>query len=520
MIQPWRQLRAPLLMLRADLLRNVFERLQMRRRITIAKGVIGDEVKAALQQRAERSEVGHAAIMQRPRSPGKGAGLADVAAVPQPSRSMKHLALLFLTTAAFAAETRDAVFLKSINEMFPRLVEIRRDIHRHPELSNEEERTAKLVVDRLKELGFTDIRTGVAKHGVVAMLKGAQDGPCVAVRADMDALPIKELRSVSYRSQNPGVMHACGHDVHVTCALGVAELLSKHRDLVKGSVKFLFQPAEEAMPATFKGDWGAKLMVAEGAMKNPKPAAVFGLHTSTLVQPKGTTDDGVYYLKAGQIGYTPLIDNANSDRFHIIIHGKMAHGSTPHKSVDAIAVAAEAIMALQLIKSRQTNTRQPLVISIGTLSGGDRENIIAEKVEMGGTVRTYDAAFRDGVIEQMHRILKGITSAHGATYEMEYRKTYPSIRNDPKVVDATLPVFRRIVGEQNVIELIPGMGGEDFSFFAQESPGFFFRLGVANEAKGMIHGAHTPLYDCDEESIKTGVAVMAAAVCDFLDATK
>ena len=434
---------------------------------------------------------------------------------------MKHFLLpLIFCASSFAADTRDAIFQKSIAEMFPQLVEIRRDIHMHPELSNEEVRTSKLVADRLKELGFTDIKTGVAKHGVVALLKGGQDGPCVAVRADMDALPIKELRSVPYRSQNPGVMHACGHDVHVTCALGVAELLAKHRDLVKGSVKFLFQPAEEAMPATFKGDWGAKLMVAEGAMENPKPAAVFGLHTTALVQPAGIMDDAAHYLKAGQIGYTPGIDNANSDRFHITIHGKMAHGSAPHKGVDAIAVAAEAIMALQMIKSRQTNTRQPLVISIGTISGGDRENIVAEKVELGGTVRTYDAAFRDGIIEQMERILKGITSAHGATYEMEYRKTYPSILNDRKLIDATLPAFKRIVGEQNVIELIPGMGGEDFSYFAQVVPGFYFRLGVGNEEKGMTYGGHTPMYDCDEESLKTGVALMAAAVCDFLDSAK
>ena len=434
---------------------------------------------------------------------------------------MKYVLLpLIACASSFAADTRDTLFQKSIKEMFPKLVEIRRDIHMHPELPNEEVRTAKLVADRLKELGFFDIKTGVAKHGVVALLKGTQDGPCVAVRADMDALPIKELRSVPYRSQNPGVMHACGHDVHVTCALGVAELLSKHRDQIKGRVKFLFQPAEEAMPATFKGDWGAKLMVAEGAMENPKPAAVFGLHTTALVQPAGTTDDAPHYLKAGQIGYTPGIDNANSDRFHIIIHGKMAHGSAPHKGVDAIAVAAEAIMALQMIKSRQTNTRQPVVISIGTISGGDRENIVAEKVELGGTVRTYDAAFRDGIIEQMERILKGITSAHGATYEMEYRKTYPSILNDRKLIAATLPAFKRIIGEQNVIELIPGMGGEDFSYFAQVVPGFYFRLGVANEDKGMTYGGHTPMYDCDEESLKTGVAVMAAAVCDFLDANQ
>ncbi len=431
---------------------------------------------------------------------------------------MRLFALFALASStAFATETRDAVFQKTIESLFPKLVEIRRDIHSHPELSNEEARTSKIVEAHLRSLGLTDIRTGVAKHGIVAILKGDHEGPCVAVRADMDALPIKELRSTPYRSQVPGVMHACGHDVHTTCAMGVAELLSKHRDLLHGSVKFIFQPAEEAMPATFKGDWGAKQMVAEGAMENPKPAAVFGLHTTAIVQPAGITDDEVHYLKAGQIGYTPGIDNANSDRFHIIIQGKMAHGSAPHKGVDAIAIASEAVMALQMIKSRQTNTRQPLVISIGTIHGGDRENIIAEKVELSGTVRTYDAKFRDGIIEQMHRILKGITSAHGATYEMEYRKTYPSIQNNLDLVAATLPAFRRLCGEKNVIELTPGMGGEDFSYFAQIVPGFYFRLGVANEEKGIIHGGHTPLFDCDEQSIKTGVATMAAAVCDFLD---
>ena len=427
---------------------------------------------------------------------------------------------LFVSLAASAASAdaeRDAMFSRSVVEMFPRLVEIRRDIHMHPELSNEEVRTSALVAKRLRELGL-EVKTGIAKHGVVGLLKGSAEGPCVAVRADMDALPIKELRSVPYRSQTPGVMHACGHDVHVTCALGLAELLAKHKDQVRGSVKFLFQPAEEAMPATFKGDWGAKLMVAEGVMENPRPVAVFGLHTTAQVQPKESTDDDVHYLKAGQVAYTPGIDNANSDRFHITIHGKMAHGSAPHKGVDAVAVAAEAIMALQMIKSRQTNTRQPLVISIGTIQGGQRENIIAEKVEMGGTVRTYDAAFRDGVIEQMHRILKGITEAHGATYTMDYRKTYPSIWNDKKLVEATLPSFRRLFGAENVVEAIPGMGGEDFSFFAQVVPGFYFRLGVANEEKGITAGGHTPMYDCDEASIKTGVLALAAAVCDRLAA--
>jgi len=431
---------------------------------------------------------------------------------------MKMLPLLLIgfSTALMADEKRDALFAQSVEEMFPKLVETRRDIHAHPELSNEEERTAALVADRLRTLGL-EVKTGVAKHGVVALLKGGQEGKCVAVRADMDALPIKELRSVPYRSKNPGVMHACGHDIHTTVALGVAELLAKHRDQVKGSVKFLFQPAEEAMPATYKKDWGAKLMVAEGAMANPKPDAVFGLHCTTSVSPAGLLDDDIHYLKAGQLAYTIGADNANSDRFQIIIRGKMAHGSAPHKGVDAIVVAAEAIQALQTIRSRQTNTRQPLVISIGTIQGGQRENILAEQVVMGGTVRTYDAGFRDEVVKMMHRILKGITEAHDATYEMDYRIGYPSIINNEALVRATLPAFQRIVGEANVLEVIPGMGGEDFSYFAQVTPGFYFRLGVANEEKDIIHGAHTPMFDADEDSMKTGVQVMAAAVCDFLD---
>lgn len=432
------------------------------------------------------------------------------------------LLLLFvltgLTLRAENAPPRDALFAASIDGMFAKLVEIRRDIHSHPELSNEEVRTAKLVADRLTELGL-EVKTGVGKHGVIGLLKGAHDGPCVAVRADMDALPIKELRSVPYRSQNPGVMHACGHDVHVTVALGVAELLAKHKDQVHGTVKFLFQPAEEAMPSTFKGEWGAKLMVKEGAMENPKPGAVFGLHSTATSSPMTEKDDDEaagHLLEAGQLGYVVGAASANSDRFNITIHGKMAHGSSPARGVDAIAVAAECINALQTIRSRHTDTRQPLVITVGTIQGGQRENILAERVDMGGTVRTYDEKFRDKVIELMHRTLKGITAAHGATYELEYRKGYPSIQNNDALLQRTLPLFRRLVGDANVIEMKPGMGGEDFSYFAKEAPGFFFQLGVANKERGIVSGTHTPMFDADENCLKTGVAAMAAAVCDWL----
>lgn len=429
------------------------------------------------------------------------------------------MASLALADEASVRE-RDELFRREVEAMFPRLVETRRDIHAHPELSNEEARTGKLVADRLRALGL-EVRDGVAGHGVIGLLRGAARGPCVAVRADMDALPIRELRSVPYRSRNPGVMHACGHDVHTAVALGVAELLAKHRDRVHGTVKFLFQPAEEAMPATYKKDWGAKLMIAEGAMENPRPAAVIGLHCTTSSSAVGGRDDdrdGL--LSAGQLGYTIGAASANSDRFVITIHGKMAHGSAPSRGVDAIAVAAQAIVALQMIRSRETATTQPLVITVGTIQGGQRDNILAERVDLGGTVRTYDEGFRDKVIALMERTLQGVTSAHGATYELDYRKGYPSTINDEALARQLLPTMRRIVGEKNVIEQVPGMGGEDFSYFAQIAPGFYYRLGVANEKEGITAGGHTPMFDADERSLVTGVETMAAMVCDFLDARK
>lgn len=432
---------------------------------------------------------------------------------------MHRLLLLSLLAASASAQEsrtpRDDSFARDIEAMFPQLVETRRHLHAHPELSNEEEKTAAYVAERLRGLGL-EVTTGVAKHGIVALLKGSQDGPCVAVRADMDALPIKELRATAWRSRNPGVMHACGHDIHTTVALGVAELLSRHRDQVHGTVKFLFQPAEEGMPSSFQGDWGAKLMVAEGAMEKPRPAAVFGLHCRPTILQPDMSDDEVRYLKAGQVAYTIGADNANSDTFQITLLGKMAHGSAPHRGVDAIATAASAVQALQTIRSRMTNTQRPLVLSIGTIQGGQRSNIVAEEVVMTGTVRTYDAALQDEVIRLMHRILKGVTEAHGASYELDYRKGYPSIQNNAELIAATLPAFRRLLGPENVLEVIPGMGGEDFSYFAQVSPGFYFRLGVADPDKGITGELHTPAFDVDESCLKTGVAVMAAAVCDFL----
>ncbi len=440
--------------------------------------------------------------------------------LPTPARLAVLPLWLALAHAASGSE-RDDAFARTIDELFPKLVETRRHLHANPELSNEEENSATYVTKRLTELGL-EVQTGVAKHGIVALLKGKAGASehCVALRADMDALPITQLSSKPYRSRNPGVMHACGHDVHTTVALGVAEVLRNHQDQFSGTVKFLFQPAEEGMPIDFKDDWGAKQMVAEGAMENPRPAAIFALHCRPTITPKGADLATKRYLEAGQFSYTSGYDSANSDTFEVVIKGTMAHGSAPQRGVDAITVAAEAITALQTIRSRRTDTQQPLVLTIGTIRGGQRHNILADEVRFTGTVRTYDEAFRDSVRKMMTQILDGITAAHGATHILDYRTGYPSVYNDPKLVEATLPTLRRIAGQANVIESIPGMGGEDFSHFAKVSPGFYFRLGVANEANGILGEIHTPAFDVDEQCLKTGVAGMAAVICDFLDAVR
>jgi amidohydrolase len=414
------------------------------------------------------------------------------------------------------SSARDGRFDRSVEALFPTLVEIRRDIHRNPELSNQEERTAKVVAERLRKLGL-EVKTGIGGHGVVALLRGGKEGGVVAVRADMDGLPIQEAGGRPYGSTQAGVMHACGHDVHVTAALGVAELLVKHRDDVKGTVKFIFQPAEEGMPVDFKEDWGALRMLREGALENPKPQAIFALHCTPLATRRGSDRMEPEPLLAGQIGYCLGPSSANSDRFRITIKGKMAHGAAPHRSVDAVVVAAEAVTALQTIRSRATDTQDPLVLTIGSIHGGNRENIIAGEVELRGTVRTYSEKVQDRVIKLMQRTLKGVTDAHGATYELDYRKGYPSILNREEIGNRALKSIERIVGEKNVIDTLPGMGGEDFSYFSRVVPGFYYRLGVANVEKGITAGVHTAEFDVDESCLKVAVKTMAAVVCDALD---
>jgi amidohydrolase len=404
--------------------------------------------------------------------------------------------------ARLDASPHEQQIAKAAEGLRSQLIAQRRDFHMHPELSNREERTSHVVAERLRALGLEDVKTGVGKYGVTALLKGAKPGPVVAVRADMDALPIQEVNDVPYKSLVPGVKHACGHDAHTTIELGVAEILSKMRDEIHGTIKFIFQPAEEGAPAGEEG--GAALMIKEGAMENPRPQAIFGLHVMPVVE-------------VGQIMYNSGPAMASSDHFVITIHGKKVHGAYPHDGIDAVVVAAECVTALQTIRSRRIDTTEPLVITVGIIQGGNRFNIIADEVKLEGTVRTLNEEVRKRAQALMRETLDGITKAYGATFDMDYAEGAAVTYNEPALVEETLPTIRRIIGEKNVITRKPQMGAEDFSYFQKVVPGFYYFLGVGNPAKGITAQIHTPEFDLDEESLVIGVKVMSNVLLDYLD---
>jgi amidohydrolase len=325
----------------------------------------------------------------------------------------------------------------------------------------------------------------------------------VALRADMDALPIEETLDVPYRSRNQGVKHACGHDVHMAVALGTAEILSRMRKELAGSVKFIFQPAEEGPPEGEQS--GAAQMVREGALENPRPQAIFALHTTPL-------------LAAGKIGYAPAAVLASSDSFSIRIVGRKVHAAWPHQGIDPIVVAAECIAALQTVSSRRIDPVEPIVITIGAIHGGNRHNIIADEVKLDGTLRTHNEAVRERAMTLMKEVLSGVAAAHGARAEIAWSEMhYPVTTNDTALVEKTLPAMRAALGAANVIQVPPVMGAEDFSFFQKVIPGFMYWLGVGNAERGITAMLHTPEYDVDEESLSAGVRVMTNVVLDFLE---
>ncbi|HYP53500.1 MAG TPA: amidohydrolase, partial [Pyrinomonadaceae bacterium] len=339
-----------------------------------------------------------------------------------------------------------------------------------------------------------------------ALLVGGRPGPVVAVRADMDALPIEETLAVPYKSRNPGVKHACGHDVHTTVALGVAEVLSRMREEVRGTVKFIFQPAEEGPPPGEEG--GASLMIKEGALDGPRPRAIFGLHTEPNLQ-------------AGQIGFHSGPAMASSDTFYVTIRGKKSHGAQPHAGVDSIVVAAECVLALQHIRSRRIDPLEPLVITVGTIQGGDRFNVIAGEVRLTGTMRTLSDEVRTRAKAMMKETLANVTAAYGATFELTFDGAgNPVTYNEPALVEQTLPTVRRVVGEQNTLALKPFMPAEDFSLYQKVVPGFYYFLGVGNRERGIAAGWHTAEFDVEEESLVVGVKVMSNVLLDYLEAGK
>lgn len=412
---------------------------------------------------------------------------------------MKSLFLL----AAASLQAQDIESL--VRAMEPKLIETRRDFHRHPELSNKEARTGQAIVARLKELGFTNIRTNVAGHGVVAVLQGGKPGPVVAWRTDMDALPIDESSfNVPYRSQNPGVKHACGHDAHMTVALGVAELLSKMQKDLPGTVKFLFQPAEEGVSDAEY--FGAALMIREGALENPRPNAIFAFHVSPM-------------LEAGKVGYAKGPFLASADSVNITVKGQRSHAAFPQEGKDALVSAAQCINMLQTIHSRRISTMEPSVLTIGTIHGGERSNILADSVKMEGTLRTFSEATRENYRTYVRQTLQGCTAINGGGFDLEWvQPSYPVTTNPAEVVDKALPILEKTLGTANVQAMAPQMGGEDFSLFQKVVPGAMFWLGVRNEARGITSGLHTADFDIDESSLATGVKAAANLLLDYLKA--
>jgi amidohydrolase len=396
--------------------------------------------------------------------------------------------------------------------MADELVAIRRHIHANPELSNREVETAKFVAGKLREFGFAeeDIKTGVAHNGIIALLKGGRDGPVVGVRADMDALPITEDTGLPYASavtaeyagKTVGVMHACGHDINTTVLLGTAKALQSMRDKVPGTVVFIFQPCEEGAPAGEEG--GASLIVKEGALDDPRPAAFFGLHASPEV--------GV-----GQFGYTMGPTCAAVDQLEIIISGASGHAAYPWLTHDPVVTAARVVTALQTVHSREVDTRQPSVVSIGIIEGGTRWNIIPEEVRLEGTVRTHNEEVRAFIKQRITEIVESVCESARCTGTVNWRPYGPSLISDPGLAASAAASLKGLVGEENVVLLEPTMGGEDFAYYTQMAPGIFYRLGVRPEGVEEMAPLHNEQFAPDEGCLPVGVRAMCTVVLDYLE---
>ena len=390
-------------------------------------------------------------------------------------------------------------------EINQQVVAWRRDFHQHPELGNQETRTAKVIADELRKLGY-EVTTGVAGTGVVGVLKGGRPGPVVALRSDMDALPVTEQVELPFKStakanwngQQVGVMHACGHDNHMAIQLGAATVLAKLRDRLPGTVKLIFQPAEE-------GPGGAEPMIKENVLDNPTVDAIFGLH--------------VFPFPAGSISYRPGPLMASADNFIIRVKGRQTHGAVPWGGVDPIVIGAQIVTALQTIISRSVNiTEAPAVVTVGRFTGGNRSNIIPEEVELEGTVRAFDENVRKDIHNRIRMLATNISESAGATATVEFGLGYPVTRNDPALTERMAATLRRVAGESNVhLASLTGTA-EDFSFFQQKVPGMFIFLGVTprDQDHTKAPANHSPLFFADESALPVGVRVMTNLALDYL----
>lgn len=427
---------------------------------------------------------------------------------------MKKIFILSLFSfITFSVAAQDSNLKKVIDqkadEIEQQVIEWRRHFHENPELSNREFETAEFIANYMTELGL-EVQTGVAHTGVVALLKGGNDGPVVALRADMDALPVTERTDVPFKStvigeyngEEVGVMHACGHDTHIAMLMGVAKILTDVKDELSGTVKFIFQPAEEGTPIGEEG--GARLMVEEGVLKNPDVDVIFGAHIS---------DD----TPVGVIEYRPEGIMASSNRFSINIKGKQAHGSAPWTGIDPVVTAAQIINNLQTVVSRNMMlTKQAAVITVAIMQAGVRNNIIPETAYLEGTIRTLDMEMQEKLFKRMETVVTNTAESNGAEAELTIHDGYPITYNDPGLTAQMLPTLQEVAGEENVHLMPATTGAEDFSFFQREVPGLYYFVGGLPEG-GTPAGHHTPDFYIDESGMKLGVRVMANLVVDYME---
>ena len=370
------------------------------------------------------------------------------------------------------------------------VIAVRRHLHQHPELSFQEHETARYVADRLKSFGISP-QEGVADTGLVALIEGQNPGKkTVALRADMDALPIHEANNVEYRSQHEGVMHACGHDAHTASLLGTARVLQQLRDRFEGTVKLIFQPGEERIPG------GASLMIEAGALENPRPHHMFGQH----VQP---------FIPAGKVGFREGMYMASADELYVTVRGRGGHAAMPDRNVDPVLIASHLIVALQQIVSRQADPKMPSVLSFGRVLADGATNVIPNEVQLEGTFRTMNEEWRAMAHQRMKKLAEGIAEGMGGSCDFEIRRGYPFLKNSPELTRRARQYAVDFLGHENVVELDLWMAAEDFAYYTQEVDACFYRLGTGNETRGITASVHTPTFDIDEEALETGVGLMS-----------